>query len=108
MTFRFQSRATADVLMLRADGDAVLRMIGRSPAAVGIIETEAPPAAIAAIERAVAHEAPREASPPGSSDPEERTADALAQAVSLRQRTWPLLQMLRTAHASAVAVTWSA
>lgn len=105
MTYIFKCRETADVLMLQPDGDAVLRLIGRDPAAQGIIEAEALPAAIIAIERAAAEDEQRLAQTAEDVDAESVAPGACGE-VSLRQRTWPLLQMLKSAQAAASAVTW--
>lgn len=105
MTYLFKCRETGDLLMLHADGDAVLRIIGRAPAAKGIIETAALPAAIALIEREVAQEELRLAKSPEAAKAEDSTSEAHGD-VSLRQRTWPLLQMMKSAHAAEAAVTW--
>ena len=45
---------TGDVIMLAPNGDALLRAIGREPAAKGIIEPPAMAAAMAGIQQAVA------------------------------------------------------
>ena len=50
MLYKFKSKAGSDVIMMGANGDEVLRVIGKSPSATGIIEPAAMPAAIAAIE----------------------------------------------------------
>ena len=38
MIYKFKSKAAGDVIMLGASGDDVLRTIGKSPAAQGIVE----------------------------------------------------------------------
>lgn len=91
MTYRFTSRATGDVLMLHPDGEAILRIMGRTPAARGIIEPAAMPAAIAALEQAAVRE---DEVPPEDGG------------VKLRQRTWPLLRMLKSAQSAEVEVIW--
>lgn len=97
MSYRFTCRESGDVLMLQADGDALLRTIGREPAAKGILETAAMPAAIAAIEQAIAGDEQRWPALGSSLDDDE---------VTLRQRSWPLLSMLKSAQAAAVVITW--
>ena len=54
MLYKFKSKAAGDVIMMAPSGDEVLRVIGKSPAAKGIIEVASMPAAMAAIEQAVA------------------------------------------------------
>lgn len=105
MTYLFKCHEAGDVLMLQPDGDAVLRIIGKAPAARGIIEAAALPAAIAAIEKAVAQEELPRARAAQAVDPEDAEATAAAE-VTLRQRTWPVLQMLKAAHAASADVVW--
>ncbi|WP_019043618.1 DUF1840 family protein, partial [Comamonas testosteroni] len=55
MPYKFKSRATADLIMLDANGRKLLEIIGKSPDEVhGIITVEQIPAAIAALEAAAA------------------------------------------------------
>jgi hypothetical protein len=104
MIYRFRSKATGDVVMLGPNGDELLRLLGREPAAQGIIEPAAMPAAIAVLRQAVeAAEAPAEDRDPGDDGAgrPDRT-----QGISLRQRIWPVVQMLERAHAAGEAVVW--
>lgn len=99
MSYRFQSKAGGDVLMLGAAGDQVLRAMNRLPAAQGIIEPGSMPAAVLALEAAmVLEEFPA------------RTAVASTlkrgDGVALRLRAWPLLQLLEQARAAGVPVVW--
>ena len=100
--YRFKSRADGDLIMMGPAGDAVLRIIGREPATQGIVETQALPAAIAAIERAVAaDEATRQ-----EAGPDAAAAAGGGDKVSLRQRAWPLLEMMRRSHAEGADIVW--
>lgn len=105
MIYKFKSKAAGDVIMLGPNGDALLRILGREPAAKGIIEPAAMPGAVAALEQAVhaaeaaRAEAEREAGARGESLP----AD---EAVGLRQRVWPMVEMLRRAAAADEPVVW--
>lgn len=105
MTYRFKCPESSDVLMLKADGDEMLRLIGRDPAAKGIIETAALPAAIDAIERAIGELHRPHALAADANDSDSAPAEP-GGGVALHQRSWPLLQMLRSAQAAAVDVTW--
>ena len=97
MIYKFKSPATGDVIMLGPHGDQLLRLLGREPAAKGIIETNAMPAAIAALQAAVdADEGPAE------------EEEGKPRPVALRQRVWPMIEMLRRAHAAGEPVTWGA
>ncbi len=95
MIYKFKSAATGELIMLGAHGDQMLRLLGREPAARGIIEVGDMPAASAALLGAIAKE---------EAPPEEQ--DAVQPAVGLRQRMWPMIEMLRRAHAAEAAVVW--
>jgi hypothetical protein len=105
MIYKFKSKAGGDILMLGPNGDALLRAIGRDPAAKGIIEPPAMAAAIAAIEQAVAvdeaarREAESEAAAQGRTLPPR-------DGVSMRQRMWPMVDLLKRSAAEEVPVVW--
>lgn len=103
--YKFKSKVTGDLIMLAATGDHLLRVIGKEPAAAGIVEVSDMPAAIAALEQAVAaHEAARKQAEQ-EAEAEGRTL-APATGVSLRQRAWPMIEMLRRCQAAAEVVVW--
>ncbi len=106
MIYRFKSKADGDLIMMGPAGDAVLRVIGREPASQGIIEARALPTAIAAIEQAVAaEEAARKAA--GKDEPGDGVAaSGGGDKVSLRQRAWPLLEMMRRSQAEDADIVW--
>ena len=56
MHYVFRSRAAADLIMMGPAGDQILSLLGRDPSPRGIIEAAALPAAIEALEAAVAAE----------------------------------------------------
>ena len=105
MIYKFKSKASGDVIMLAASGDAVLRTIGKEPAAQGIVEPADMPAAMQAIEAAVAADEAARA----RAEQEARSAGATPAArdgVSLRQRAWPLVEMMKRSHAAGEPVVW--
>ncbi len=97
MLYKFKSRETADVIMLGPHARQLLALIGKpheEPAAArGILLASEMPAAIAALELAVRVEeqAQREAKLQGT---EAAPSDSEGW-VSLRQRSQPLLDMMR-------------
>jgi hypothetical protein len=99
MLYKFKSKATGDTIMLAPNGDQMLRLIGREPASQGIIETAAMPAAVAALQAAVAAD---DAARSGADDAPEGARDP----VSLRSRLWPMVEMLKRAHAAGEPVVW--
>ncbi|MEO5883031.1 MAG: DUF1840 domain-containing protein [Caldimonas sp.] len=100
MHYVFRSQADADLIMMAPAGDQILRIIGREPSARGIIETAALPAAIQAIEAAVAAER-RE-----HSRDDEGEEDLKGPRVGLRQRAWPMLEMMKRALAGKAEIVW--
>lgn len=105
MLYKFRSKATGDLIMLPAHGDAMLRLLGREPAPKGIFEPVHQPALMAALEAAIAE---AEAAPPARGDGQnggEADADP-ARAVGLRQRLWPMIEMLRRCQAAGEPVVW--
>lgn len=103
MTYTFKSKAAGDVIMLAAVADGLLGIIGKEAAPRGIIEPAAMPAAIAALQAAIAEEGGADAR--SASDQDEPDAHA-PRAVSLGARAWPLIEMLREAHAAGEPVVW--
>ena len=105
MIYKFKSKADGDVIMTGPAGDEVLRVIGKSPSAKGIIETGSMSAAIAAIEQAVA------ADEAARAQAEKEAAAAGARlaprdGVTLRQRAWPLVEMMKRSIAEGADIVW--
>ncbi len=103
MIYKFKSKATGDLIMLGANGDQVMRIVGREPQPQGIFEVRDQPAVIAALERAVAEETAALEARQGANDDDDSAAP---RGVSLRQRVWPLVEMLRRAHQAEEPVVW--
>lgn len=112
MLYKFKSRATADLIMLEANGRQVLEIIGKSTEAHGIITAEQIPATIAALEAAVAEDSARRAAAgSGENEDGEGNADQADQPsskddVSLARRVTPFLDMLRRSAAEGKEVVW--
>jgi hypothetical protein len=105
MIYKFKSKAAGDVIMLQPSGDDVLRTIGKQPAAKGIIEVADMAAAMQAIEAAIAADEAARA----QSDEDVRAeggTPAPRDAVSLRQRAWPLVEMMKRAQAAGEPIVW--
>jgi len=101
--YRFKSKADGDLIMMAPVGDQLLRVIGREPAAQGIIEVAALPQAIAALEQAIAT-AERARVDAGNADDDDDAGGA--NAVGLAQRAWPLLEMMRRSLAERADIVW--
>lgn len=104
MLYKFKSKAAGDVIMLGPNGDQVMRLVGREPAPKGIFEVAHMAAVIAALEQAVAADerAREEAAGDGGEAP------GKGDGVTLRQRVWPLVEMLKRASAAREPITWGA
>jgi hypothetical protein len=103
--YRFTSKADGDLLMMAPVGDQLLRIIGREPAPQGIIENAAIPAAIAALEQAIAiADAERKRKHAGGGDADDEAAGGVA--VGVGQRAWPLLEMMRRSLAEHADIVW--
>lgn len=105
MIYKFKSKAAGDVIMTAPVGDAVLRAMGREPASKGIFEAAALPGLVSALEAAVdADEARRrqaadDAKAAGASG-------AKPDSISLKQRAWPLLEMMRRTASASEDIVW--
>ena len=120
MLFEFKSRATGNVVMTSDVGKKVLPLIGKSPEPKGIITVEQMPTAIAALEAAckretqLAQAAKDKARRGGTSDPASPGAADAADAddgddphlIGICQRVFPLIEMMKTAHAAGKDITW--
>ncbi len=106
MLYKFKSKAAGDVIMLQATGEQILRIIGKEPGPKGIVLPEQMPAAIAALEQAIAQgqQAAQPAADKGAPDDKDDTP--AADRVSLRQRAAPFIDMLRRCHQADKEIVW--
>lgn len=102
MMYVFKSKADGDLIMLEAVGDQILRILGREPAKRGIIEVDALPGAISALQQAIAEAEAERARGPGHAD--ENAGGALA--VGLGQRAWPMIEMMKRSLAERADIVW--
>jgi hypothetical protein len=100
--YKFKSKATGDLIMLGPNGDALLRVLGREPATKGIIEVADMAAARRAIEQALADADAAASAARAEGGDTEREREA----VGLRQRLWPMVQMLDRAQAAKEPIVW--
>ncbi|MCE1192427.1 MAG: DUF1840 domain-containing protein [Acidovorax sp.] len=106
MLYKFKSRAAADLIMLEPQGRQVVTLMGKTPGASGIVTVAQIPAAIAALEAAVAEEEARLKAQAAEDGDDEDAAEAGKDAVRLRQRVVPLIDMLQRSAAAGVDVVW--
>lgn len=110
MLIVFRSKAAADVLMLSQHALPVMQAAGKAEGETvperGIFTVEQLDAAVSSLEKAIA----------ASEDPPEHDEETLAsrpelghpmaKPVGLRQRAYPLLEMLRASRQKGVEVMW--
>lgn len=107
MIYKFKSKAAGDVIMLGPTGERVLGLIGKDATPQGIIEPAQMPAAIQALAEAVAaDDALREQAARGEAPADETAAPGGRDAISLRQRAWPLVEMMKRCHTADAPITW--
>lgn len=105
MLYKFKSRSAPDLIMLEPHGRQILQIVGKVPGPSGIITAAQIPAAMVALEAAVAAddavvaEAQEAADAEGAERPD---------TVRLRQRAAPFLEMLRRSLAEEHDVVWGA
>lgn len=103
MIYKFKSQADADVIMLQANGEQMLAIIGKEPSTQGIITVAQIPAAIEALEAAIevheAAEAKRRENPG-------LVVEVEGDSVMLRHRAAPFIDLLRTSAQAGKDVVW--
>lgn len=107
MLYEFKSKATGTVVMTQKVAERLLAIVGKSPGPTGIFVPAQMPQAIAALEAAVAAEraqGPAEAPDDDARDPDDEARGA--RAITLAQRAWPLIEMLKAALAAEREITW--
>jgi Domain of unknown function (DUF1840) len=109
MLFKFKSKATGDLIMLEPNGRRVLQIIGKDPSSTGIILPAQMPAALEALESAVAAEevaiqAAKVAKKAKLED--ENVSPGMSDAVPLRQRALPFMELLKSSHKANVEIVW--
>ena len=110
MPITFKSQAAADLIMLQASAEALLSRLGKQAGEPGILEPKDMPAALATLKGLPPDEAdtPPTVSTKDDSDAGEEPRDpAFAdEPVTLRQRAWPLIQMIERSLEAGKPVVW--
>jgi len=96
MLYRFKSKNMGDVIMLEPNGRQMLEIIGKAPGKTGIILPEQMPAAIQALEAAIALEESKD----------DKDGEDLPEGVGLHQRAKPFLDMLRWNQEAGQEIVW--
>ena len=98
MLYKFKSKNAGDVIMLEGNGRRLLEVIGKDAGPTGIILADQMPAAIKALQDAIALEELRD------EDPGDNAVQG--DVLGLRQRTMPFIDMLQRNHKAGTDVTW--
>jgi hypothetical protein len=105
MLYKFKSKAAGDLIMLEPNGRRVLEIIGKDPGPTGIIQPAEMGPAVRALEQAIADEEARqkalieEAKANGDEPPR-------FEAIGLRQRAVPFIDMLRRCEKASREIVW--
>lgn len=109
MLYKFKSKATGDVIMLQANGQRLLEIIGKhsatEPSVKGILLPEQMPQALAALAAAVQLEEAQQQAAVAQAQAEQMPPPRF-EAVSLRQRTLPFMDMIRECLKAEESITW--
>lgn len=105
MIYKFKSKAAGDVIMLQPNGKRVLQIIGNAGEAKGIILPEQMTEAIAALNGAIAQEDSERQAAIDLALGEGRSAPSF-DAITLRQRAHPFIEMLRKCEAAGKEIVW--
>jgi Domain of unknown function (DUF1840) len=109
MLYKFKSKIDGDLIMLELHARHMLQIIGKEAAPQGIILPADMPAAVAALEQAIVRD---EADKLAASQLLKETAGDVdanpvtADVVSMRQRTLPFINLLRSCHSANASIVW--
>jgi hypothetical protein len=109
MLYKFKSKATGDLIMLQPNGQHVLEIIGKhdtaAPGGKGILLLEDMPAALTALQHAIEAEEQARQAAIDAALAEHQTPPHF-EAVGLRQRAVPFMEMIRHCQREEVPLTW--
>jgi hypothetical protein len=104
----FRSKAAGEIFMFAETARRIFEIIGKTEAPRGVITAEQVPDALARLQAAVDEEKAQLKAAAEQTEGADRRGDeaAVARAITLGQRAFPLLEMLRAAQTKQVDVTW--
>ena len=105
MLYKFKSKAAGDLIMLEPNGRRVLQVIGKDPGPKGIILPGQMAAAVTALEAEIAREEAQQKAALDEARAKGEPAPKF-EAVSLRQRVVPFIDMLRRAQQADAEIVW--
>jgi uncharacterized Ntn-hydrolase superfamily protein len=105
MLFKFKSQAAGDLIMLEPNGRRVLQIMAKDAAPTGIILPEQMPAALQALTAAIVQEEAEQQAAIAAAKAQGHAAPSF-EAVSLRKRAWPMVEMLQRCAKENAPITW--
>ena len=99
MLYKFKSQAAAEVIMLQPNAETLLKIIGKSPGAQGIITVAQIPGAVSALRQAIEAQKQKDA----QKKPDDNDDDS---GVSLEHRAAPFIALLEHSAAAGKDVVW--
>ncbi|HEX4583826.1 MAG TPA: DUF1840 domain-containing protein [Burkholderiaceae bacterium] len=105
----FRSKAAAEIFMFAETARRLLQIIGKADAERGVIRADEVPDALNRLTDAVEQEKTELRRQREERESDERTGDAHGERlmpITLAQRAFPLIEMLRAAQRRQVDVTW--
>jgi hypothetical protein len=109
MLYKFKSKAAGDVIMLQPNGQRVLEIIGKhsasEPSLKGILLPEQMQIALDALQAAIGQEEAQHKEAMAQAKAENLPAPRF-EAISLRQRALPFMDMVRMCMKAQATITW--
>jgi hypothetical protein len=104
----FRSKAAGEIFMFAETSRRILEIIGREDAPRGVITAEQVPAALQRLVSAVEQEKADAKAAAAAAEQADRRSEPTdtPQPITLGQRAYPLIEMLRAAERRKVDVTW--
>lgn len=102
MPVTFKSKAAADLVMVSAHAEALLKTLGKTAAQPGIIEPQDMPRALTVLQGLPDEPVRKRADEEADQDDDEPLDDR----VPPRTRAWPLVQMIQRSKDADVPVVW--
>ncbi len=105
MLYKFKSKASGDLIMLEPHGRRVLQIIGKDPGPTGIIQPPEMAAAAQALAKAVEEEEARQQAAIEAARARGEPAPKF-EAIGLRQRVHPFIEMLHRCEQADREIVW--
>jgi hypothetical protein len=109
MLYKFKSKATGDLIMLQPNGERMLEIIGKhsaaEPSVKGILLTEQMPQALEALRHAINQEEAQRQQAIDDATRDHKPTPKF-EAISLRQRALPFMDMVRACQKEDAPITW--